>query len=155
VPSEVVRYLDKLRASGAPPALVEGERDAWILVAAHWLEKIPEFMVDKMAQLDDPRTVRLYRLIGELLEVGIDEDQLGAVADLIAELVEEAAERGELDQQSQDMSDDAFTALLDSFASDAHPIIERLQELLADRGWTGWSRIERAADPSATRESLR
>ena len=57
-------------------AMVEGERDGWILMAARWPEKIPEFMVDKMAQLDDPRTVQLYRLIGELVEVGIDEDRL-------------------------------------------------------------------------------
>ncbi len=128
--------------------MVEGERDAWILMAARWPEKIPEFMVDKMAQLDDPRTVRLYRLIGELVEVGVDEDRLNAVADLMVEMIEESAERGDLDRQSEEMSDDAFVALLDSFATDAHPMIERLQELMAERGWTGWIRLERAADSS-------
>ena len=50
------------------------------------------------------------------------------------------------------MSDDAFIALLDSFALDAHPMIERLKELLAERGWAGWIRIERAPDPSITRK---
>ena len=50
-------------------------------------------------------------------------------------------------------SDDAFVALMDSFAVDAHPMIERLQELMVERGWSGWSRIERAAEPSATLES--
>ena len=150
---EVVTYLDKLRASGASDAMVEGERDGWILMAARWPEKIPELMVDKMAQLDDPRTVQLYRLIDELVEAGIDEGRLNTVADLIAEMAEQSAERGDLDRQSEDMSDDAFIALIDSYASDAHPIVERLQELLAERGWTGWSRMERAADPSATRRS--
>ena len=140
----MVDYLDKLRASGVSEAMVEGERDGWILMAARWPEKIPEFMVDKMAQLDDPRTVQLYRLIDELVEVGMDEDRLNAVADLMVEMAEESAERGELEQQSEDMGDDAFIALLDSFATDAHPMVERLQELLAERGWTGWSRIERA-----------
>ena len=72
-------------------AMVEGERDGWILMAARWPEKIPEFMADKMAQLDDPRTVQLYRLIGELVEVGMDEERLSAVADLMAEMVEESA----------------------------------------------------------------
>ena len=147
VPSEVVTYLDKLLASGASEAMVEAERDAWILIAARWPEKIPEFMVDKMAQLDDPRTVRLYRLIGELAENGIDEDRLVAVADLVAEMAEESAQRGELDKQSDEMNDDAFVALLDSFAFDAHPMVERLSELMAERGWTGWSRMERAAEP--------
>jgi len=144
VPKEVVPYLDKLRASGASQAMVEGERDGWILVAARWPEKIPEFMADKLAQLDDPRTVRLYRLLDELVEVGMDDSRLNAVADLLAEMAEESASRGDLDRQSDEMGDDAFVALLDSFASDAHPIVERLRELMAERGWTGWIRIERA-----------
>jgi len=146
VPTEVVSYLDKLRASGAPEAMVEGERDAWILMAARWPERIPEFMVDKLAQLDDPRMVRLNRLIGELLEVGMDEARLSEMADLMAEMATEAADRGELDRQNQDLGDDAFVALLDSFATDAHPMVERLQELMAERGWTGWIRMEKAAD---------
>jgi DNA-binding transcriptional MerR regulator len=149
VPSEVVPFLDKLRASGVPEVIVEGERDGWILMAARWPLKIPEFMVDKVAQLDDPRTVQLYRLIGELLDAGMDDDRLSVVADLIVEMTEEAAERGELDRHSEEMSDDAFIALIDSFAADAHPMVERLQELMAERGWTGWSRIERTADRSA------
>lgn len=51
------------------------------------------------------------------------------------------------DRHNEEWGDDAFIALLDSFASDAHPRIERLQELMVERGWTGWSRIERAAGP--------
>ena len=153
LPPEVVDYLDKLRASGVSEAMVEGERDGWILMAARWPEKIPEFMVDKMAQMDDPRTVQLYRLIDELVEVGIDEDRLGAVADLMVEMAEQSADRGELDRQNQELSDDTFIGLVDSYAFDAHPMVERLQQLLAERGWTGWSRMERAADPSATRQA--
>ena len=147
LPPEVVTYLDELRGLGVTPALVEGERDGWILIAARWPDKIPEFMADKRAQLEDPRTVRLYRLIGELLEVGMDEGRLSEMADLIVEMAEEAAARGELDRQNEEMNDDTFIALLDSFASEAHPMVERLQELMAERGWSGWSRIERAAVP--------
>ncbi len=152
LPPEVVDYLDKLRAGGASEAMVEGERDGWILMAARWPEKIPEFMVHKTAQLDDPRTVQLYRLIDELVEGGIDEDRLSAVADLMAEMAEQSADRGELDRQNDELSDDTFIGLVDSYAVDAHPMVERLQELLAERGWTGWSRMERAADSSATRK---
>lgn len=144
LPDEVVDYLDRMRAKGIPEALVEGERDGWILMAARWPEKMPEFMADKRAQLEDPRTVRLYRLIGELLERGPDEDRLNAVADLIAEMSEQAAERGDLERQRTEMNDDAFIALVDSFASESHPLVQRLQELMAERGWSGWSRMERA-----------
>jgi DNA-binding transcriptional MerR regulator len=146
VPDEVVVYLDAMRAEGIPEALVEGERDGWILMAARWPEQIPDLMVDKLAQLQDPRTVRLYRLIGDLLEHGPDEERLNAVADLIAEIAEQAAERGDLDRQSEEMNDDAFVALIDSFASESHPLVERLQELMAARGWSGWSRMEKADD---------
>ena len=146
VPSEVVAYLDQMRARGIPEALVEGERDGWILMAARWPEQIPELMVDKLAQLEDPRTVRLYQLIGDLLERGPDEERLNAVADLIAEIAEQAAERGDLDRQNEELNDDAFVALVDSFASDSHPLMERLQELMTERGWSGWSRMQRADD---------
>jgi hypothetical protein len=61
----------------------------------------------------------------------------------MAEMLEESAERGELDHQSEEMGDDAFVALLDAFAAAAHPVVERLQELMAERGWSGWIRIER------------
>jgi DNA-binding transcriptional MerR regulator len=145
VPSEVVSFLDKLRATGVPEALVEGERDGWILLSARWPDLIPALMVDKMAQLDDPRTVQLYRLIGEMVDVGMDEDRLRVVADLLVEMVEESAERGELDRHRAETGDDAFVALIDSFAAGSHPMIERIQELMAERGWTGWTRIERAA----------
>jgi DNA-binding transcriptional MerR regulator len=148
VPREVVEYLDELRARGVGEALVEGERDGWILMAARWPEKIPDLMADKLAQLEDPRTVQLYRLIGELLELGPDEERLNTVADLIAEMYEQAAERGDLDRQRSEMNDDAFVALVDSFASDSHPLVLRLQELMAERGWSGWSRMERADDRS-------
>jgi DNA-binding transcriptional MerR regulator len=146
LPPEVVDYLDKLRACGVSEAMVAGERDGWILMAARWPEKIPEFMVDKMAQLDDPRVVRLYRLIDELVEAGIDEDRLEAVADLMAEVTHESAERGDLDRQREAMGDDAVFGLIDAYAAESHPVVERLQQLLADRGWTGWSRMERAED---------
>jgi DNA-binding transcriptional MerR regulator len=148
LPDEVVGYLDQLRAAGVPEALVEGERDGWILMAARWPEKMPELMTDKLAQLKDPRTVRLYRLIGELLEVGPDEQRLNAVADLIAELSEQAAQRGALERQRDQLNDDGFIALVDSFASESHPLVQRLQQLMTERGWSGWSRMERADDAS-------
>jgi hypothetical protein len=90
--------------------------------------------------------VQLYRLIGDLLELGPDEERLNAVADLIAEISEQAAERGDLERQREEMNDDAFIALVDSFASDSHPLVDRLQELMAERGWSGWSRMDRAED---------
>ncbi|MFL6158942.1 MAG: MerR family transcriptional regulator [Marmoricola sp.] len=147
LPPVVVTYLDELRRHGVAEVLVEGERDAWILVAARWPDRIAELMADKTAQLDDPRTVRLYQLIGDLAAGGLDEDRLVEVADLMALMLEQSAASGELDRHHEQMSDDAFIALLDSFASNAHPMIDRLTELLGERGWDGWIRAERRAVP--------
>jgi hypothetical protein len=114
-------------------------------MAARWPERIPEFMSDKTARLEDPRTIRLNALIGELLDVGMDEARLVEIADLIAEMSEEAEAAGDMELQEDALGDDAFIALMDSFASSAHPMVVRLQELMVERGWTGWSKIERAS----------
>lgn len=145
LPAEVVDYLDRLRDHGVSPRLVEGERDGWILLAARWPEQIPSLMADKQAQLNDPRTLRLYRLIGEMAEIGPNEERLGTVADLLVEMLQEAEDRGELQRQGEDMNDDKFIALLDSFAADSHPMMQRLQNLIAEHGWAGWTRIERVS----------
>lgn len=143
LPPEVVDYLERLRTGGASEAMIDGERDGWILMAARWPDRIPELMADKVAQLDDPRTLQLYRLIDELVESGLDDERLGTVADLMVELLEDSAARGDLDRQSEEMADDAFVSLIDSYATGSHPVVQRLQALLAERGWTGWSRLER------------
>lgn len=39
--------------------------------------------------------------------------------------------------------DDELVALLDSVFLESLPIARRLLELLEDRGWTGWTRLER------------
>ena len=143
LPAEVVRYLDRLRAIGASEAIVEGERDAWILMAARWPEAIPALMVGKVAQLSDPKVVRLYQLFGRIAENGADEELLREIADLLNELFEQAAASGELDWQDEHTPDTATVNLIDSFADGAHPAIARLRELIAERGWSGWTRVER------------
>ena len=154
LPPEVVTYLEALREAGASTTMVDGERDGWILVAARWPERISEFMADKMARLRDHRTVRLYLLLGELVEVppeeadAVEEERLVEIADLLVELSE-----GDLDEESgadpgadlnAAMNDDEYVALLDSFAGGANPLVGRLQRLIGERGWQGWSRLERS-----------
>jgi DNA-binding transcriptional MerR regulator len=148
LPQEVTDYLDRMRAMGVPELLVEMERDAWILIAARWPEKIPEFMAEKVAQLDDPLLSRLYRAIGALL-TGEDDSEAWLVeaADVLAEMAEQAAARGDLDRQDELLADRSFVDLVDTVALSAGPRVvglqDRLQELMVERGWSGWTRIER------------
>ena len=144
VPEVVSDYLDMVRAIGAPEELIAAERDAWILVAARYPDQIDAFMEDKVRQLEDPRTVRFYQLISKMLSSDEAEHEHLAreIVDLLVEVFEEAAASGQLEQQYLNMDDSVFVQLLDSMAEE-HPMVVRLQQLLAERGWTGWTKVER------------
>jgi DNA-binding transcriptional MerR regulator len=148
VPPEVACYLDRLRQLGASERIVQGERDGWILVAARWPDQIREWMPDKLAGLEDPRMVRLYRVLSEIAESdgGDDDPRLTEAADILADLLEQAyaASGG---QASEWASDDLPFDLLDAFAVESDPRMERMQQLMRERGWAGWTRLERLAEP--------
>ena len=150
LPKEVVDYLDRLRALGVPEKAIEPERDAWILMAARWPDALPALMADKVAQLNNPKVVRLYQLISRIADDWQDEDLLRETADLIHTLLVEAAVSGQMDQQDEHTTDEAFIRLMDSFADASHPAVARLRELIGERGWTGWTQIERR-EPEAPR----
>lgn len=141
LPPEVIDYLDRLRDVGAPVELIERERDAWILMAARWPEALPDLMADKVAQLENPKVVRLYQLLARFVDHWEDEELLQDTADLIHELLEDAAASGQLEWQGED--DAAFIGLMDSFADAAHPAVGRLRDLVNQRGWTGWTQVEK------------
>lgn len=145
VPEAVADYLEMVRAIGAPELLISAERDAWILVAARYPEQIAAFMEDKVRQLEDPRVVRFYQSISRMLSGDEKENEhlVPEMADLLVEMFEEAAASGQLEQQDLNMDDSAFVQLLDSMA-EGHPMVVQLRQLLAERGWIGWTKIERA-----------
>src|SRR5215467_10453528 len=124
-----------MRATGVPQASIDPERDAWILTAARFPQATPAIMAAKTAQLADPNMTRLYQLIGRIADNWEDEQLLRETADLMNELLEQAAARGELNQQDEQTPDAAFVHLMDSFAEGAHPVVARLRELIAERGW--------------------
>jgi DNA-binding transcriptional MerR regulator len=148
VPPEVAHYLDRLRELGAAERIVQGERDGWILVAARWPDRIREWMPGKLAALEDPRMIRLYRLFSELFESGAgDRDpRLEELADLLAGLLEQAYAAGESYPGDGERDDLPFD-LLDAFAVESDPRMERLLELMRERGWAGWIRLERLPEP--------
>jgi DNA-binding transcriptional MerR regulator len=144
LPPEVIPYLDRLRELGASERIVEGERDGWILVAARSPGSIREIMPSKFAQLEDPRLVRLYRVLSELTESdAVDDPRLEEAADIMAALAEEAAAAGQTDVG--DAAQDGLPDLLDALAVESDPRAERMLELMRERGWATWTRLERLA----------
>lgn len=147
LPPEVISYLDRLREIGASKRMVEAERDGWILVAARWPDHIREWMPGKLAQLDDPQVVRLYRVLSEIFESDAGDDpRLEEAADIMAGLAEQAYTSGEINL-GEEAHDDLPFDLLDALAVEYDPRAERLLDLMRERGWAGWTRLERLAEP--------
>ncbi|GII23824.1 MerR family transcriptional regulator [Planosporangium mesophilum] len=149
LPPEVIYYLDRLREIGASERMVEGERDGWILMAARWPDRVREWMPGKIAQLDDPQLVRLYRILSEIFESDAGDDpRLEEAADIMAGLAEQAYTSGEIDL-GEEAHDDLPFDLLDALAVEADPRAQRLLDLMRERGWASWTRTrpERLAEP--------
>ncbi len=141
LPLEVVAYLDRLRELGLPELMIEGERDAWILVAAQLPENMSLYMKLKQQQLDDPATVELYRDLAVAIHWEADDPRVAAVADRLAALLEAADAEG-WESNDEEITDE-LAELLDSVFLDSVPIAYRLMELLEERGWRGWTKLER------------
>ncbi|GEA87379.1 MerR family transcriptional regulator [Cellulomonas cellasea] len=140
LPPCVVDYLDRVRALGVDEAYVELERDSWIMVAAQVPDQIDAIMALKNVELDDPDMVRFYQLIGGALDWSPDDPRVVEVADVLERLMVRAVAEGNV---GADDFDDQFVDFLDSTMRTAAPAAQRLVEILRERGWGGWTRIER------------
>jgi len=145
LPPSVVDYLERLRHLGVDERYIEMERDAWIMIAAQMPDTIDAVIAQKHRDLDDPDMVLLYRLFSEGLDWSPDDPRVIEVADVLERLMIRALEAGEA---GADDFDDQFVDLLDAATVESSPVARRLLAILQERGWRGWTRIERVpADP--------
>jgi DNA-binding transcriptional MerR regulator len=140
LPPSVVGYLDRLRGLGVEEQYIELERDAWIMVAAQVPQLIDAIIVQKHEALDDPDTVRLYSMLRGALDWPADDPRVVEIADILERLMIRAVEAGEV---GGDGFNDQFVELLDMTVVESAPGVERVLAILAERGWKGWTRIER------------
>ncbi|MFF0339972.1 MerR family transcriptional regulator [Kribbella sp. NPDC004875] len=141
LPQSVVGYLDTLRGLGLQERYIEMERDAWILVAAQAPEAIDHVIALKYEGLRHPDMLKLYSLVNEALDAPPDDPRIVEVADIVERLMIAAVESGTTGAQGLD---DRMVALLDAAMLESTPNAERLLAILEQRGWKGWTRIERA-----------
>lgn len=140
LPKSVVGYLDRLRSLGVDESYIEKERDAWIIVAANIPATIDAVIAQKHADLDDPVMVRLYTLLSTATEWDEDDPRIVEVADLVVEIITRVHQAG--DASSDDFSD-GIVNFLDATMIASSPVAKRLIVLLNERGWKGWTRVER------------
>lgn len=143
LPQSVVDYLDRLRGLGVQEGYIEMERDAWIMIAAQVPHSIDSVIAKKHEELDDPDMVKLYSLLSGALDWPANDPRIVEVADILERLMVRAVEAGEVG--TDDGIDDQFVDLLDSTMAETSPIAVRLLAILEERGWRGWTRIERVA----------
>ncbi|MFI7387260.1 MerR family transcriptional regulator [Streptomyces sp. NPDC049813] len=143
LPPEVVEYLDRLRALGVDERIVEVERDGWIPLVARSPRRVPEWMARKREQLADPQVSGFYLTLSEALDRADDDPRLAELADtLAAYLTRMANEQG--DRYIDDTGiEPPFAELLDTHVFTTLPAARRLIELLRNRGWSGWTKLER------------
>ncbi|GAB2684082.1 MerR family transcriptional regulator [Thalassiella azotivora] len=149
LPRSVVDYLDRLRGMGVDERYLALERDSWIMIAAKVPDEVDAMIATKHAELDDPEMVRLYHLLSGALDWSVDDPRVVEVADILERLMVRAVESGRTGQDGElgpDGVDDAFVELLDAAMVESAPVAQRLLDILAARGWKGWTRIERAPE---------
>jgi DNA-binding transcriptional MerR regulator len=148
LPPEAVDYLDRLRELDVPEQAIEMERDAWIVVAAQMPDQMPALMALKRGQIEDPALTAIYLDLVEAADWDADDQRLPAVADRLVAMIEDDAERWSEDQVADFAMDGELAALLDEVFVNAVPIARTLLRLLEERGWTGWTNLERIDPPS-------
>lgn len=148
LPPEAVDYLDRLRELDLPERAIEMERDAWILVAAQIPHQMPALMALKRSQIEDPAVTAMYVDLVQAVDWDPDDPRLPAVADRLVAMYEEHAEHGNEDQVADFALDDELVALIDEVFVSAVPCARRLLRLLEERGWRGWTQLERIGPPS-------
>ncbi|ADB48978.1 helix-turn-helix domain-containing protein [Conexibacter woesei] len=140
LPQSVVGYLDRLRDLGVAERYIELERDAWIMVAARLPDQIDAVIAKKHEELDDPDMVRLYLLLNEAIGWSADDPRVVEIVDVLERLMLRAFEAGEV---GMDELDQPFVDLMDATVVESTPAAGRVIELLEERGWKGWTLIER------------
>lgn len=142
LPPEAVAYLDRLRELEIPERMIGGERDAWILVAAQLPERMEMYIQNKRVQVEDPSVVEFYRDLDAMIDWEPGDPRLPALADrLVAQL--EAVDDAEWQAFAEDPMPDDLVDLLDSMFLDQVPVAAGLRRLLEERGWTGWTKLQR------------
>ncbi len=141
LPPEGVAYLDRLRELGISEPVVAVERDSWILaLAVYTPDQIAAALTAKRELLDDAEFVAVNRALGDAVDWEPDDPRLPGLADQLAAFLDGHADW--LGDPTTDLGA-VFVELLDSIALDSIPGGRRLEALLEERGWSGWTRLER------------
>lgn len=142
LPAPIVEFLGQLRELGVDERIIDVERDGWIPLAARSPERVPEWVARKREQLAHGQLLDFYRTLGQALD-RTDDALLVELADRTAAYLTLLAEERGADYVADIDLAPPFIALLDELVLETAPPVRRLVELLRQRGWSGWTNLER------------
>ncbi|MFD4325043.1 MerR family transcriptional regulator [Nocardioides sp. NPDC058538] len=144
LPPEAVAYLERMRELGIPQRMIDGERDAWILVAAQQPQSMEAFIRSKVGQLDDPSIVETYKELDAMLDYRPGDPRLGTIADqIVAQLDAVSPEDWAAYVGDDQAMPPELVSLLDAMFVEQVPVAGDLMRLIEKRGYTGWTKLER------------
>jgi len=110
------------------------------VMAAQVPDLIDAVIVKKHEALQHPDMLELYRVVNDALDWPEDDPRITDVVDILERIMVAAVQAGEAGAYGLD---DDLVHLMDAAVLDFSPGAERIMALLEDRGWKGWTRIER------------
>lgn len=144
LPPEAVAYLGRMRELGIPERIIDGERDAWILVAAQQPQSMEAFIRSKVGQLDDPAVVETYKQMEAVLDWQTGDPRLETIADQIVSQLEAISPEEWAAYVDGDQSmPPELVSLLDAMFVEQVPVAGDLMRLIEKRGYRGWTKLER------------
>ncbi|MDQ4110155.1 MAG: MerR family transcriptional regulator [Actinomycetota bacterium] len=144
LPPEAVAYLRRMRELGISQRIIDGERDAWIIVAAQQPQSMDAFIRSKAGQLDDPSVVETYKELEAMLDWQPGDPRLETIADqIVAQLDAVSPEDWAAYVEDDQAMPPELVALLDSMFVEQVPVAHDLMRLVEKRGYTGWTKLER------------
>ena len=142
LPSEGVALLDRLREIGVSERGVAFERDGWILVAAHEPDDVVSWIDHKAAAFEDEEFCTLYRRFDEAFDWEPDDPRLEDLADTMVAFMRRLRDEDPTALADADVVDEPLVDLIEGQVLTASPAWRRLSTLVAERGWSGWSRFD-------------
>ena len=134
-----------LSASKSATSSWSGTAGSWSLPGSR--DEIDAIIAKKHEELDDPDMVKLYRLLSQALDWSVEDPRIVEIADILERLMIRAVEAGEV--ANDDFDDHSSTCWT------RHGRVRTGRRAAArdpeERGWKGWTRIERVpADRAGT-----
>lgn len=136
LPAEIADYVQALRDLGVSERGVLVERDAWIILAANYPDKAPEWIARKRAQLADPDFRDFYLTHDQAHDWHPSDPRLEALADTMAARFLQEVEASGADPADllvQEVLTRDEQKLLAAHVHDYAPAWVRLKELVRDR----------------------